>query len=110
MAGLTPVEVRVQKLDDEGKPVGDPIAVAAASIAIQSGISVESATETLNAVSNAFYEFSVQTKISAKAMQSLYRHLFQDERAYRRFHFYHKHGYAHAPRRRNKHGRTGVRR
>jgi hypothetical protein len=105
-------QIRAQRLDADGEPAGEPIRVASISMAAQAmpGLYTECLADAMVATKNAMYDLSFEMKMSAKGMKQLMRVMFGDAELWRRHNFYHKHGYAHAPRRRNKHGRTGVRR
>jgi hypothetical protein len=111
MAELKPIMGRLISLDRDGNPVGESTQFEAATLrTAPMRLLEEGYLECAIAASAAMFNLSVQMEISAKAFKVLLPMLFGSREEFRRHRFYHKHGYGHAPRRRNKHGRTGVKR
>lgn len=106
-------EARVQRLDGEGRPVGGPIPVRFAAVVTNLRTAQDEADlGSLKDFRAAAVSFSVSARLTAKSLKRLSALLYPDHLAYLR----HRHylnvtrGDQPAPRRRNKHGRKGVRR
>ena len=112
MAELKPIMGRLVRLDGRGQPIGESKEFTVATLALISKTYDDSCAPLVKA-SHAFFDLSFTMQTSTKQLRQLAWSLFADEvsrRALVRTRRYYGRTHGHAPRRRYKHGRVGVKR